>query len=393
MSTDSPTIDLWECARDLTHTPLPPPAPSDISDREPHRQERRRRTRLVWSGCLALIGAIAATVTTFTLSGGWQAASSVATAMLLVAAGAAFAQVIGVDAFRRASQTAAVVTRVMWWVGVLTSYVFGAAAIAAALIVANPGWFALDDADTVASVGAATFLFTAVATQSAIVCSSAAQPLVSTSCPRLWQQAWALRAWTWSLSATVTGIGLLLLTGAPSASEWSSSFDAAGVICTIGFALIAAVFAWHIRSKERLSRERGSTLPLLDAAAHACAPDSQSAEPALVRLQDVVTRDPFHSESPSALPAVAGFEIVQTVDALVAAVRGAPLPSSWERRAAHRGEVGERFRVAAEVFRDNPGEFVRAGAPFLRRCHNELLTARQMPRAKPHPRAEARERV
>lgn len=369
---------LWRLATDLTETPLDRNAKT--ATRDGRRTARARRPWILVAGIATAVLAAVAGVGTFALDDGWRAATAACTGMLIVASGATLSFGVGMVTFRRASRAIVAFTRAVWWVSLVTAFAFGASGITAAAVSVTAGMI---ESDAVAAQDLANdyrvlALMCAVLTPMlALMCSSAAQPLVSTSRPRLWQQHGAVSCWTASLTMLVATACLVLLPLAPRLQEWTSSFDAAGLLIGIALALITAVFAWHIRSKERLARERRDLLMLIDDAVRACR-TSSNAEPALVRLQEAVTIDPFRSQSPAALPTTAGSEIVQVVTVLLAAIRDEPFPAAWAGRTSMPGDVGKRFRAARELFETNPEAIVHAGAAVLRRCHGELLAGRRV---------------
>lgn len=369
---------LWRLATDLTETPLDRNAKT--ATRDGRRTARARRPWILVAGIATAVLAAVAGVGTFALDDGWRAATAACTGMLIVASGATLSFGVGMVTFRRASRAIVAFTRAVWWVSLVTAFAFGASGITAAAVSVTAGMI---ESDAVAAQDLANdyrvlALMCAVLTPMlALMCSSAAQPLVSTSRPRLWQQHGAVSCWTASLTMLVATACLVLLPLAPRLQEWTSSFDAAGLLIGIALALITAVFAWHIRSKERLARERRDLLMLIDDAVRACR-TSSNAEPALVRLQEAVTIDPFRSQSPAALPTTAGSEIVQVVTVLLAAIRDEPFPAAWAGRTSMPGDVGKRFRAARELFEANPEAIVHAGAAVLRRCHGELLAGRRV---------------
>ncbi len=371
-------IDLWALATMMTETRLPPA--SDSVQRDAHRLSRARRPWLLAGGSLALAAAIAAGVSIFVFDEGWRPVLSPAMALLLIVAAAAFASVVSADTFRRASRAFVIVTQIVWWSSVVGTFIFCVAGLACATIAAAAEAIAGDAEAAVAlrsDYGALALMSCVLATMCALMCSSAAQPLVSTSRPRLWQQSWALVAWTAALSALIVTACIVVVPATNQWTQWSPAFDATGLIVGIGLALVTAVFAWHIRNKERLSGERRAVLVLLERAARDDYERPSERVDALARLQEAVTVDPFRSQSPAALPTVAGDEIGQVVDAMMAASRGAALPPAWERRTALPGSIGEDFSTARDTFRSDPPRFVRAGTTVLRRCHDELLRARR----------------
>lgn len=385
-------VDLWRLATYLTETPLDRIARPRARQREGEetdrngaattrdgrRAARARRPWILLGGGVAAVLAVVAGVCAFTVDGGWRAVAAACTGMLIVVAGTTLSFGIGMEAFRRASRAIVVFTRAVWGVSLAAAFLFGILGVAAAVVSDAAGVIA-SDADTARELAddyrVLALMLAVLTPMLAIMCSSAAQPLVSTSRPRLWQQHGAVLCWTASLTMLVITVCLLLVPLAPLLQAWTSTFDAAGLFIGIALALVTAVFAWHVRSRERLARERRDLLTLFDDAARACRVPSD-AEPALVRLQEAVTVDPFRSQSPAALPTTAGSEIAQTVAALLAAVRREPFPPAWAGRTSLPGDVGRRFLAARELFENDPAAFVSAGTTVLRRCHDELLTGR-----------------
>ncbi|MFT4214180.1 MAG: hypothetical protein QM622_05325 [Microbacterium sp.] len=390
----TPPVDLWILATDLTETPLDRSAvrrarrraqrstaeSGEATRREFVRATPARRPWFLLGGVLAALFAAAAGVSVFTLEGAWRAAAAVCTGLLIATASGISSFGIGVRAFRRMSRATVLFTRAMWLLSLVFAFLLGLLGVAAAIVSDAVGAIAPDPAAAAAlrAGGRELALILAVLTPMlAIMCSSAAQPLVSISRPRLWQQHWAILCWTASLTMLIATLCLVLLPLAPQWSQWTPSFDAAGLCIGIALALVTAVFAWHIRSREQLAHERRELLVLFDDAARACH-DSLDPEPALVRLQEAVATDPFRSQSPAALPTTAGSEIVETVAALLAATRREKqLPAAWEGRTSAPDEAGARFRTARGLVQSDPAAFVAAGAPFLRRCHDELLAGRR----------------
>lgn len=187
--------------------------------------------------------------------------------------------------------------------------------------------------------------------------SSAAPPLLSASPkPRHYQAHWSQLTWSAGLVvATICVISLLLFTEQHS---WVVE-----VTVTTGFAVVAALLAWHARALHNLRHQRAKLLDGLVAALAAVTAASNQHAPAtsaLLALRTILLPGPFRSQSPAAPPAAAGWEITEVIAVSLHASGYGDMPESIATRALLEDDLGAPFRAVVDAGRPRVNEAVQA---------------------------------
>lgn len=197
-------------------------------------------------------------------------------------------------------------------------------------------------------------------------------------CLKTWHS-WSLTAWVVALCGLIATTSLALLTVRPSVLSHLPNCDYASTITTLGVALTTAVVAWHLRSLDRFRAERSLLLKLLSSAKLACGDpklDKFEVEASLTDLRDAMALSPLRSQSPAAVSATAGREVVEATYALITSIRGDSFPSTLANVAASQHRDSRLFIAARASYAARPGDFLSAGSELYARLHKELLTGR-----------------
>lgn len=355
--TTAPRPDLWRVASELTITPTG----DDLGSRAARRLVRRRRRRNWWWFGGATVVAFAAGVFAVLLQ--HPVASSALT--VLAALGVALAAAAGTvqlraGTYRRLTSRMRRGVTPAWWV--FTSLAWAAvlsAGVAAIITVTSEGSFT--SVESLVSTKLAAFMLGFVGMLLSAASSASVPPLLSASPkPRQYQAHWSQLTWTASLlAATLSAMSLALYRGQDS---WVVE-----VTVTIGFALIAALLAWHARALHNLRSQRARLLDGL-AGAYELMTDADNTDAAVTRtllaLRALTVPDPFRSQSPAAPPAATGWEIAEVVSILLHAYGYGDLPESVASRALLAGELGQPFR---DVLGAESTELRVAGCDFIPR--------------------------
>lgn len=357
MSTNAtePRLNFWRVASELTVTPTG----DDLGSRAGRRLVRRRRLRAWWWFGGATVAAIAGGILAVLLR--QPIASSALTVLAplcgTVAAAAGTAQ-LRAGTYRRLTSRMRRGAAPAWWVFTLLAWAaILPAGIAATITVTSEGSFL--SVDSVVSTKLTAFMLGFVGMLLSAASSASVPPLLTASPkPRPYQAHWSQLTWTASLlAATLSAMSLALYRGQES---WVVE-----VTITIGFAVIAALLAWHARALHNLRSQRARLLEGLIAAYESLtdiATTDANTTRALLNLRALTMPNPFRSQSPAAPPAATGWEIAEVVSVLLHTYGYGYLPESVASRALLEGELGEPFRDVANA--DNSALRV-AGRDFI----------------------------
>lgn len=330
------TPDLWAAATELTITPRG----QDLGTRGARRSALRRRRRTwIWFG-----GAIA--ISMVSLATAIAAEHPVATSALTVLStlsatvGAAAATVqLRAQTYRRLTARMKRGAAPLWWSFVLLAwFMILPAGIAASVTVISEESFG--STRVLGAVKTAALLLGVLGLLFSAACSASAPPLLSASpTPRPYQAHWSQLTWTAAMLATALCVMSLFL-------ERGQSSWVVEVTLTIGFAVIAALLAWHARALHNLRTQRGRLTDCLVTAFGAMSEAHPAAEavPALLALRSIVLPGPFRSQSPAAPPAVAGWEVTEVVSVALHAHGYGDMPDSVKSRALLSDDLGLLFR-------------------------------------------------
>lgn len=377
--------DFWQVAQVLTHTPT-----RRVAKGTPAVRKEKRRRAWGWvaaSACFALAGiqyffAIRAIVDS---SGRGSAAG--AKVEWLFFGGAILAGVglivlmaqLREVSYRRLSLFFGGAGQVVWWMGTVSVFILAVAGATLAFL-AGSGIEPISEENRGGVKLASLFCIT-LGVATTVVSSGLVSPILHAGGrvkkgptgvrryrDRQYQAYWSQVAWTTSLFMAVVAICALLV--GPGTEIWVME-----LVVPLGFALGAAIFAWHARAIRNLRTERELLLRLLSGVwaaasslgraalgkdnatggtgtnAIAAADEIHELTLALLDLKAVAKPGPFRSQSPAATPTMVSWEIVQVLDVALFSVGYYPrLPESIQSRQGLSGELGEVF----SMFRHHP---------------------------------------
>ena len=277
-----------------------------------------------------------------------------------VAAAAATAQ-LRAGTYRRLTSRMRRGAAPAWWVFTVLAWaaILPAGAAATIAVIAEESF---SSADSVVSTKMTALMLSFLGTLLSAASSASVPPMLTASPkPRPYQAHWSQLTWTASLLATT-------LSGMSLALHLDQRSWVVEVTITIGFAVTAALFAWHARALHNLRSQRGRLLEGLTAA---YTPLTESANTgaestrALLALRALTMPDPFRSQSPAAPPPATGWEIAEVVSILLHTYGYGPVPESIASRARLEGELGEAFR---DVMSSDSSALRVAGRDFISRA-------------------------
>ncbi len=355
--TTAPKPDLWLVASELTITPTG----DDLGSRAARRLVRLRRRRNWWWFGGATVVAVTAGIFAALLQ--HPVANSALTVLATLGgtiAAAAWTVQLRAGTYRRLTSRMRRGATPAWWV--FTSLAWAAVlstGVASIITVTSEGAFT--SLDSLVSTKLTAFALSFVGILLSAASSASVPPLLSASPkPRPYQAHWSQLTWTASLlAATLSAMSLVLYRGQDS---WVVE-----VTVTIGFAVIAALLAWHARALHNLRSQRARLLDGL-AAAYEFMTESgntdAAATRALLALRALTVPDPFRSQSPAAPPAATGWEIAEVIRILLPAYGYGDMPESVTSRALLADELGQPFR---DVLGAENAELRVAGRDFISR--------------------------
>ncbi|WP_429456665.1 hypothetical protein [Microbacterium sp. ZKA21] len=366
---DASLPKLWRVAEELALTPQG----TDTASRTALRTARRARRRYQAVFVLAIVGTIGTGVAFVHGSAESEPLRSSLAGIGLVVSLVAFiatsTRLISDRVFRALSLFGKRVDPWLWGAFISLAYLFAILAVVLAVSAA-----VLDVTTSTSTAGSKTYAFATalIAVMLAMATSAASAPLLSTTGkPRLYQAHGAQICWTAVLIATILSVmptALWLTESVDPATRWVLL----SILIPIVIGFVGSLFVWHRHAVERLERSREQLSDRLSEALSALSAPSNSVPPmlALRRLETLIRRSPFRSQSPAAPPLTASWEIGEIIHLLLWACEEEEYPTSICSRTSSDAPVREIFRNAEAATKE---DVLRGGVPFLRTAIHRLF--------------------
>lgn len=356
-------LDLWVLAGELIVTPEGEDLGSRGSRRAASHRRRRIWTALIGSSVLTVACGVAAVTMAHPI--GSSVLTVIAALALGFAAGAATA-LLRARAYRRLTSGIKRGATPVWWTFTSFAWVLllPAGVVAVVSVAAETSFRSESAAVAVKMTTCAVALVGVLLSASS---SASAPPLLSASSkPRPYQAHWSQITWTAAMIALTLAVVSLFV--------WRDQDTwLVELAVTIGFGVIAALFAWHARALYHLRQQRKLLIDALLTTYEAIADDEAprpTAVRALLTLRSLVLPGPFRSQSPAAPPVVAGWEITEIVAVILYSYGYGDMPEAVTSRALHDDDFGQGFRHVAVAdgseLRDAGREFVKEAIEWVR---------------------------